>query len=241
MKAIYRPRGKAGEYASLACNLYSGCSHGCLYCYAPDTVYRDREEFHREAAVRPRDGVLRQLEKDVAAWRGEQEPVFLSFTSDPYQPADRKLRLTRTAIKILHAGGFPVVLLSKAGWAMERDFDLLGPGDWVGATLTFPDGARSCWWEPNAASPEERMAVLEEAKARGLATWVSLEPVIDPEATLEIIDRTPFVDHYKVGPLDYRPEAEEVDWRSFALAVEEKLEASGKSFYLKKALRRWLV
>jgi len=63
MKAIYRPSGRALEYAPLAANLYRGCNHGCLYCYAPRALKTGREEFH--ANPQPREGILDALRKDV--------------------------------------------------------------------------------------------------------------------------------------------------------------------------------
>lgn len=45
-KLIYRPKGRAGEYAKLALNVYRGCDHGCTYCYSPRILRRKREDFH---------------------------------------------------------------------------------------------------------------------------------------------------------------------------------------------------
>jgi DNA repair photolyase len=59
---IYEPGGRAREYAALAANLYSGCGHGCKYCYAPDVLHRKREVFHQNPTVR--EAVLEQFEKD---------------------------------------------------------------------------------------------------------------------------------------------------------------------------------
>lgn len=64
-KPIYEPRGRAREYGELAVNIYTGCNHGCSYCYAPAVLHRGREEF---AEVRPRPGIVeevrRQLERE---------------------------------------------------------------------------------------------------------------------------------------------------------------------------------
>ena len=59
---IYEPRGRAGEYAPLAVNLYRGCGHGCIYCYAPEATFIDRREFVKAT---PRQGIIEKLEKDA--------------------------------------------------------------------------------------------------------------------------------------------------------------------------------
>ena len=99
MKAIYEPRGKAREYSPLACNLYKGCSHGCVYCYAPSATYTDKEKFHSE--VCPRNGILNAVEKDAASLEGDKRDILLCFTTDPYQPIEEKMKVTRQASRLL--------------------------------------------------------------------------------------------------------------------------------------------
>ena len=101
------------------------------------------------------------------------------------------------------------------------------------------DDAGALKHEPNAAPTSERMYALREAHNKGIRTWVSLEPVYHPEDTFALIDATlGFVDCYKVGKLNYMPEAKEVDWRKFAVEVEEKLKSTGKEYYIKSDLRK---
>lgn len=237
--ALYRPAGRAGEYSGLAVNLYDGCGHGCRYCYVPRLGRQFREAFAGEAE--PRDRIIERIEADARKWRGEKEPVLLCFTSDPYPPSSRDRDLAGEAIEALHRHGFPVTILSKGGLRSLRALDLLREGDRYGATLTFSDPGQSAEWEPRAALPEERLEVLRLAHRRGIATWVSLEPVIDPKQTLALIRLTAgFVDEYKVGTLNHHPHAATIDWRRFAEEVEGLLISLGKRYYLKEDLRRWI-
>lgn len=233
MSMIYEPRGRAREYAPLAANLYRGCGHACRYCYAPAATYQERQAFYAAPRVRP--DVIRQLRREAPAYAGQQ--VLLCFTCDPYQPLDDVHQLTRQAIQALHAGGVGVSLLTKGGRRAERDFDLLGAADQVGASLTLLDAADSREWEPQAALPAERLAMLQAAKARGLRTWASLEPVIDPAQTLALIDRChAYVDLFKVGRLNYHAAAKAVDWTAFARQVVARLQGYQAAYVLKSEL-----
>jgi len=236
MTVIYEPRGRAREYAPLAVNLYAGCEHGCVYCYAPSAVRKSPEQFHVRPT--PRANILEKLQKEVTRRPGQGQRVLLCFTCDPYQPLDVKLGLTRRAIQALHGAGYRVEVLTKGGTRACRDFDLLGPEDAFASTLTFLDAKKSDEWEPNAAPPLDRIDAIRKAHQAGIPTWVSLEPVIDPEQSLEIIRAThDIVDLYKVGKLNYHPAAKAVDWGAFGHAAEALLRRLGKRYYLKADLR----
>jgi DNA repair photolyase len=238
MKVIYEPKGQAREYAPLAANLYSGCTHGCRYCFAPGVLRRNRQQFH--AAAQPRCGgdVMRGFEADCLTLRGSGKRVLLSFATDPYQPLDEELKLTRRAIELLHEYGMFVEVLTKGGMRAARDFDLLGPGDAFASTLTFLDERRSRAWEPGAAPPLDRIKAIRAAHELGIPTWVSLEPVIDPFEALEIIRETHgAVDLYKVGLLNYSTAKTAIDWGKFGIDVEALLRSLGKAYYIKGGLR----
>lgn len=236
---IYQPKGRAREYCKLAANLYRGCGHGCKYCYAPDTTFTDREKFYREPA--PRNNVIEQLAKDAASGEFAGRPVLLCFTCDPYQPINDHYDLAGQAIRHLKANGIQVEILTKGGLRAERDLHLLDGGDKIAATLTFIDPADSLEWEPGAALPEERFELLKRAHGLGIQTWASLEPVIDPEQSLEIIRRTHhFVDLFKVGVLNHHPLAKTIDWRKFGRQVVDLLENLGCRYYIKDDLRKYL-
>lgn len=235
---IYTPAGRAREYASRALNIYRGCDHACEYCYAPAALRMQRSEFEAPAV---RAGFLERLRKEVGA-TPPSDPVLLCFTCDPYQALDERLGMTRETIKILHSAGHRVQILTKGGSRALRDADLLGRDDAFATTLTTLDDADSFRWEPGAATPQDRIDTIREYHRRGVPTWVSLEPVLDPVVALEIIRRTHrFVDLFKVGKLNYRPEAKQIDWGKFAADAVELLRSLGKKYYLKNDLAAFLA
>jgi len=247
MSIIYKTSGRAREYFDLAANLYTGCDHACRYCYGADVTHKDPTEFFRYP--RPRDGVLLQLEKDAArlAKNYEARHILLSFVTDPYQPLEDKLKITRRALQILRRHNLNVAILTKGGFRATRDFDLLTNLDLFGVTLTFMDPCRSRTWEPGAALPIDRMRSLEMAKERGILTWVSLEPVINPAESLALIEKTSsYVDIFKVGTLNYpnklpfelRDQVRDIDWKTFAQNAIMLLDSLGANYYIKRDLAR---
>jgi DNA repair photolyase len=231
LQAIYEPKGRAAEYARLAVNLYQGCAHGCTYCYAPLVMHKERAAFHAECVARP--GILDDLRHDAQLLKGSTEPVLLCFSCDPYQPG---ATITREALAILRECDVPFTVLSKGGKAW-RDFDLYGPKDSFGTTLTCDNHKDSLEWEPHASLPCTRRFQLAMAHRLGIRTWASLEPVLYPEQSLRLIDWThEFTDHYKVGKLNYHEHAGTIDWRTFLSEVRAKLDGYGASYYIKADL-----
>ncbi len=246
MQTIYEPRGCAKEYAKLALELYrcnahdrGGCIHGCNYpCYVPGCLKLTPAEFRK--GVRPREGIIEALKEQAPKYRGTRDRVLLSFFSDPYQKGVRKV--TRYALVILRGHGIPFLVLTKGGTLAAQDFDLYGPRDGFGVTLTTLNSAISATREPLAASPLNRLTALGLAKSKGIHTFVSLEPVIDPAETLRIIEEThDLVDHYNVGKLNHNRAAEaKIDWRLFGAQAIKRLECFEKTYTIKDDLRRYL-
>jgi DNA repair photolyase len=242
MSIIYEPNGRAREYAALAVNLYAGCNHGCMYCYVPPIRRQTPEQFHGDCHTR--DKILHRLELDckkgIGKIAGSRTVVTMSFTGDAYCGADTGL--TREAIMMLHNYGYDVEIITKAGMRATRDFDLLSNADAHAATLTFISDQDSLHWEPEAALPADRCAALRLAHSMGIRTWASLEPVIDPKQSLELILQTfEYVDKFKVGKLNYKREARAIDWYKFGHEAEELLIELGKDYYLKNDLRAAMV
>jgi len=238
MKIIYEPKGKAKEYATLAVNLYKGCTHGCRYCFAPKIPWISSEEYYTDAS--PKDDAIEKLKKDVRKLGEDTPEILLSFQGDVYQPAEMDLQLTRQAIQVFIENSLPFTILTKGGTRAVRDFDLLEHYDRcrLGTTLVFWNQSDADHWEPNAPSIYDRVKAMKLAHEKGIRTWVSLEPVIDPAQALEIIQTLhPIVDHWKVGKINHNREIEAmVDWLKFRGEVKELLDALGADYYLKKSL-----
>lgn len=237
---IYAPRGQAGEYAPLAANPYRGCGHQCRYCYVPLVVKMKRPEF--DAGANERTEFLKNLIKDARKYQvaGIHEQVMLSFTTDPYHPGNTTL--TRKTLEVLREHGLGFCTLTKGGTRALRDIDLFRPDrDAFASTLTSLDDAFSLKWEAAAALPEDRIAALREFHGQGIFTWVSLEPTLDLESSLAIIERThQFVDLFKIGRVNYLPMTKTTDWETYTHRMIELCERLNVRHYVKKDLQKYL-
>jgi DNA repair photolyase len=197
-------------------------------------------DFH--AGATPRDNFLNHLERDAIKYLrlGIREQVMLSFTTDPYHPGDTAL--TRETLQSLIEHGLGMCTLTKGGRRALRDLDLFRPTrDAFASTLTSLDPEFSHKWERSAAMPEDRIQTLKTFHDAGIFTWVSLEPVLDTAATLEIIRRTHrFVDLFKVGRVNYVGLTKTTDWERFTADVLQVLAETGARHYIKKDLQPYL-
>ena len=237
---IYAPAGQAGEYAPLAANPYRGCGHKCAYCYVPSVIHITRSEF--DAGAVPKEDYLARLEADARKYQahGVTEQVLLSFTTDVYNPVDTSL--TRPCLEIVQEYGLGFCVLTKGGSRALRDIDLYRPDrDAFASTLTSLDLGFSRKWERAAADPDDRIATLRGFHTRGIFTWVSLEPVLNVEASLAIVDAThEFVDLYKIGRINYSGLTKTIDWREYTLRMIDKLQHYDATHYVKHDLQPFL-
>lgn len=240
MAVIYEPKARAREYAPLALNLYTGCLHGCGYCYAPGVARKKRSVFH--TAVKPRKNILEFLEKDCRKMRGDPREILLCFMTDAYQPFTDEQDITRAALCILEEYEMKVTILTKGGKRAIRDFDILKRNGWsFGTTIISDEPNLQRQWEPGAAKLGDRVKAIRTAHEQGIRTWVSLEPVIDPNEALHLIQRLNghfldgIVDHWMIGKLNHFPGIEKwIDWKKFLAEVERRLD--GRSYYIKRDL-----
>ena len=236
MSVIYEPKGKALEYAPLACNLYRGCSHRCTYCYAPAVLKLSRDAFANAA---PRVGILKEIEK---AARGidpaDERRILLSFTSDCYQPREAEEKLTRETIRLFGEAGAKLAVLTKNPELALRDLDLIKRYDvHVGSTILFTNDASRAEFEPGAAPIASRMAAMRKFHAEGVSTWVSIEPVIIPAEALGVVaELGDAIDLWKIGRWNYDARAKEIDWPGFLDAMLVMLKTVRGSYYIKHDL-----
>jgi DNA repair photolyase len=242
---IYEPKGDAKDYADLAFNLYKGCDHGCLYCFAPGQLRKQKETFHSDPDLK--DNVIEKLEKELKNInkknKFEKTPVLMSFISDVYQPIEEVNQVTRDSIMLLNEHGFPVRILTKAGELAQRDFDVLSqfPENEFGVSLTLSNEDDQQVWEPKAASPTQRIENLKEAKDKGIITWLSLEPIIYPDQAYDVIDQThEFVDHYGIGKLNRHSHQKTIGWKEVITKINDKLDSLGKKKVNHKSSRKML-
>lgn len=237
MKIIYQPAGKAREYSPLAANLYTGCGHKCSYCYVPGVTKVDRTTF--DTVVNERRSVIEQLRRDAESIRGSRQQVFMSFTTDPYNPVNNEAKLTRQALLIFLENRIPVSILTKSGLAAMQDLDLFkmfGDHIKIGASLTYDNDADSQRIESGAALPGERLEMLRQLHDAGVRTWVSFEPMMQPRQTLNLMHASlKYVSEYQFGKL--ADDKRVFDWNAIVSEIVNTLRPAGIPFYIKHTLR----
>ena len=241
MGLIYQPNGRAREYSPLALNVFTGCDHQCKYCYCPRIMRKQLSEYFNNFGVK--NNFLVQLEKDAKQFQNCKSQVLLSFIGDPYCKTNDDLKITRKALEILYKYRIPVALLSKGGSRCLQDLDIFkkfGNHIKVGATLSFFNEAKSLKTEPGAAVPLDRLSALYDLHKAGIRTWVSFEPVLDPDETIELLNNSiDIVDEYKVGKINqYKNLDSSINWNRFLMKAVDILRKHEKDFYVKQDLRK---
>ncbi len=184
-------------------NPYTGCSHACKYCYA---TYMKKYTNHSEpwgSFVDVKVGAPGVLEKQIKEKRGN---IYFSSVTDPYQPLERKYKITRKCLEVLLMRQFPVSIQTKSSLVL-RDLDLIkrfGSVE-VGFTICMGDKDARCL-EPGASPPSERIKALKQFHEAGIRTYVFMGPVIpgvsDPE---DIVKKTlDWTDHYFIDRLNIK-------------------------------------
>ncbi len=165
-------------------NPYRGCEHGCIYCFArPSHAYLGFSpglDFETKIVFKPE--AARLLEKELSKARYRPEPMVLGSNTDPYQPVERTLSLTRSILEVLERFNHPVSIVTKSAGVL-RDADILGrmaaknlARVYLSITTLNPALARAM--EPRAASPARRLAAISGLVAAGVPTGVLASPMI---------------------------------------------------------------
>jgi DNA repair photolyase len=165
-------------------NPYRGCEHGCIYCYARPTHeylgFSAGLDFETRIMVKEDAPELLDRELDSARWTPQF--IGLSGVTDPYQPIERKLGITRRCLEVLAAFRNPVGIITKNA-LVRRDIDHLSGLASVDAaavivsiTTLDPDLARVM--EPRTSRPRDRLATIRELTAAGIPCGVLVAPVV---------------------------------------------------------------
>ena len=157
-------------------NPYVGCEHGCRYCYSR-AIFRNREmAMSWGKFVNAKQNIVEILAHEIK--RKPRGIVGVSTVTDPYQPIESKMQLTRKCLEILANNNFPTSIQTKSILVL-RDIDILKPKKFdVGVTITTMDSDLARKLEPRASPPDARAHVLEELAPRGFETWLFLGPII---------------------------------------------------------------
>lgn len=234
MLAIYKPKGKAKEYCDYAINIYTGCTHGCMYCYVPRIIKRFYPDRVFGKDVKPREGIVDALKGQLSSGDYNGKLIYLCFMCDPY-PRGVDTKVTRDIIRLLKQAGCHVQILTKSGMSAASDFDLLDKNDWFGVTISG-NSDQIDENEPNAAPLSERTLSLFKAKNKGIKTWVSFEPVYDEDIVYSTIKDYECIDMYRIGKLNYYPS--NIDWNKFAKTCKALCQRYGRSYYIKEELKK---
>jgi DNA repair photolyase len=169
---------------SQSINPYRGCEHGCIYCYArPAHAYLGLSpglDFESRLFFKPEAGAL--LEKELSNPRYRPQVIHIGGDTDPYQPVERTLRVTRAVIETLARFNHPFSIITKSALIM-RDIDLMAPMAAKGlvhaaVSITSVDRRLARSMEPRAATPERRLEAVRQLSAAGIPTMVMFAPVV---------------------------------------------------------------
>lgn len=170
-------------------NPYVGCQHNCAYCYVPNILRINREEWNKIIGVKL--NIPNILSKELK--KKENGKIGISTITDPYQPIEKKFKLTRYCLEQLIKYDFPIHIQTKSN-IINRDNDLISKLSNVEIMIsiaTFNDNERKIL-EPNSSSIEERFETLSNFSEIGIKTSVFLGPIyptIDEKKLINILEK----------------------------------------------------
>lgn len=173
-------------------NAYRGCEHGCSYCFArPTHAYLGHSagiDFERDIYVKT--NAVELLRAELAAKSYRAKPIAMGTNTDPYQPAERKHRLTRGILELLLETRHPVLITTKSALVV-RDLDILtqmakqGLAS-VSVSMTSMDHKLSRKLEPRASSPARRLEAIRLLAEAGVPVGVNAAPMIPAINDMEL-------------------------------------------------------
>ena len=174
-------------------NPYRGCEHGCVYCYARPTheYFGFSAGLDFETKILVKENAPQLLEKELASPTWKSQIVALSGVTDPYQPIEKKLKLTRRCLEVFLKFRNPLVIITK-NHLVTRDIDILQEMAKyhvvrVFISITTLDKKLAGTMEPRTSTPTRRLAAIEALASAGIPTGVLVGPVIPALTDHELI------------------------------------------------------
>ena len=165
-------------------NPYRGCEHGCIYCYARPTHeflgFSAGLDFESRIMVKENAAELLAEELSSPSWK--PQTLVMSGVTDPYQPVERRLKITRSCLEVLARFRNPVGIITK-NQLVTRDLDLIGElaahqAVAVNISITSLDPKLQRVLEPRTSTPRARLQAIRELRAAGIPVGVMSAPVI---------------------------------------------------------------
>ena len=176
---LARPTGRLADL-DFVINPYQGCTFACTYCYAAFFVAEEEQRERWGKWVRVKTNAIAKLRNSRQDLRGKT--VLMSSATDPYQPIEAKLELTRSLLPILSQRGARLAVLSRSP-LVTRDIDLFKQFDHINITLsitTDSDDIRKRF-EPQCASIDRRFEAITQLTEAGFKTRVNVAPLLPLE------------------------------------------------------------
>ena len=166
-------------------NPYRGCEHGCIYCFArPTHAYLGLSPgLDFETRLFVKNGAAQLLEAELSKPGYEPKPIALGTSTDPYQPIDQRLEITRQLLEVLDRFNHPVVIVTKGATLIRRDIDILASMArrglaQVAISVTTLDAGLSRMMEPRAAAPLKRLETITLLSEAGIPVSALMAPII---------------------------------------------------------------
>lgn len=165
-------------------NPYRGCEHGCIYCYARPTHeylgFSAGIDFESRLMVKYE--APEKLREKFASKNWQPETVIMSGVTDPYQPVERELQITRGCLQVFAESRNPVAIITK-NYLVTRDIDLLKELSEYNAvhvtlSITTLDRDLARVMEPRTSQPFRRLEAIEKLSENGISAGVNVAPII---------------------------------------------------------------
>jgi DNA repair photolyase len=212
------------EYAM---DIYRGCSHGCIYCYARSKYYEKTNHFD---CVRAKRDAL-QIIRDELRRKVKTGVVLVGGVSDSYNPYEKDLKLTRNALELINAFNFGACIITKSN-LVTRDTDIFmdikerSPVS-VNFSITCADEETCKKVEPFAPTTRERFEALEDLTKSGITTGVLMDPMI------------PFITDTKDNVLEMVKKAKQYGANYIYLSTQVTMADVQREYFLQEAEKHY--